>query len=97
MFECFRNNNLFMIDVCSKRKGKPLKHLFVCVFVCVCAYVCVSLFVCVFLCLSLCVSLCVSLSVSLCVSVSLGVFLCLNYQYNEFVLRIKLVPVLVLE
>ena len=91
MFEYFRNINLLRL-MCSKKKGKPLNFVCVCVCVSLCVFLCVSLVMC--LCGSLCVSLSLSLCVSLCVSVS-AINLCL-FKYIAFVLRILLVPVLVL-
>ena len=76
----FLQQQFVKIHVYSKKKGKPLKQLFVCVYVCVClcAPLGVSLWVCV--CVSVCVFVCASLCgcVSLCISACFCVFLCVS-------------------
>ena len=93
---------MFLKQVCSKRKGKPLQRLLICVSLCVCLCVYVSLCLCLSVCVfvSLCDSVCVSFCV--CLSLCFSVYLCVSavniclFKYYAFVLRILLVPVLVI-
>ena len=99
----FLQQQFTKIHVCSKRRGKPLKLLSLCVCVCVilCVSMCVRLGVCISVCVSVRVSVCFCVSVFLSLCVSMCVSKCVSainlcvFKYNVFVLRILLVPVLV--